>query len=80
MGAAEIEDIRERLAGLEARHGETSTLVAVLVHEMQGIRFLLRSILGAIIVAVIGAIVTAWVQIPRGEYHPTTPKVVEAPK
>lgn len=79
MGTADIEDIRERLAGLEARHGETSTLVAVLVSEMQGIKFLLRSILGAIIVAVIGAIVTAWVQIPRGDYHPSTPRM-EAPK
>lgn len=79
MGTAEIEDIRERMTRLEARHGETSTLVAVLVHEMQGIRFLLRSILGAIIVAVIGAIITAWVQIPSGQYNPTTPRV-EAPK
>lgn len=79
MGTAEIEDIRDRMTRLEARHGETSTLVAVLVHEMQGIRFLLRSILGAIIVAVIGAIITAWVQIPSGQYNPTTPRV-EAPK
>lgn len=79
MGTAEIEDIRERMTRLEARHGETSTLVAVLVHEMQGIRFLLRSILGAIIVAVIGAIITAWVQIPSGQYNPTTPRV-DAPK
>lgn len=79
MGTAEIEDIRERMTRLETRHGETSTLVAVLVHEMQGIRFLLRSILGAIIVAVIGAIITAWVQIPSGQYNPTTPRV-EAPR
>lgn len=79
MGTAEIEDIRERMTRLEARHGETSTLVAVLVHEMQGIRFLLRSILGAIIVAVIGAFITAWVQIPSGNYNPTTPRV-EAPR
>ena len=79
MGTAEIEDIRERMTRLEARHGETSTLVAVLVHEMQGIRFLLRSILGAIIVAVIGAFITAWVQIPRGDYAPATPKM-EAPR
>ena len=79
MGTADIEDIRERLAGLEGKHSETATLVAVLVHEMQGIRWLLRLILGTIIIAVIGAIVTAWVQIPRGEYQPTSPKV-EAPK
>ena len=79
MGTAEIDDIRERLAGLEGKHGETAMLVAVLVNEMQGIRWLLRLILGTIIIAVIGAIVTAWVQIPRGEYQPTSPKV-EAPK
>ena len=79
MGTAEIEDIRERLATIESRHGETATLVAVLVNEMQGIRWLLRLILGTIIVAVIGAIITAWVQIPKGVYAPTTPKV-ETPK
>ena len=79
MGTADIEDIRERLATIESRHGETATLVAVLVNEMQGIRWLLRLILGTIIIAVLGAVVTAWVQIPRGEYQPTSPKV-EAPK
>ena len=38
LGTAEIDDIRERLAGLEGKHGETAMLVAVLVNEMQGIR------------------------------------------
>lgn len=80
MGTAEIDDIRDRLHAIEVQHGETSRLVAVLVNEMQGIRWLLRSILGTIIVAVVGAIITAWVQIPRGNYNPNTPRVVEAPK
>ena len=79
MGSADIEDLRDRLARLESGHGETATLVAVLVHEMQGIRWLLRSILGTIIVAVVGAIVTAWVQIPRAPAS-TDSRSIEAPK
>ena len=78
--ASDSEDIRERLTRLESHHGETSRLVAVLVNEMQGIRWLLRSILGTIIVGVVGAVITAWVQIPRGHYNPSTPRIVEVPK
>ena len=78
--ASDSEDIRDRLSRLESHHGETSRLVAVLVNEMQGIRWLLRSILGTIIVGVVGAIITAWVQIPRADYHPLAPRIVEVPK
>ena len=65
MVPGEVEHIRERLSVIEAQHGETAKLVAVLASEMSGIRWLLRLILGTIIVGILGAFITAWVQIPR---------------
>ena len=53
MVPGEVEHIRERLSVIEAQHGETAKLVAVLASEMAGIRWLLRLILGTIIVGII---------------------------
>lgn len=75
MGASDVDDIKERLSAVESVQASTNTLVAVLSNEMAGIKKLLWMILGAIIVGVVGAFITAWVQIPRGDYAPTTPRV-----
>lgn len=78
MGTADVEDLKERLCAIEQQHGETSKLVAVLANEMKGIKWLLGLILGTIIVGIIGAMVTAWVQIPRSIQ--SIPGHTEAPK
>ncbi len=78
MGASDVEDLKERLWAIEQQHSETSKLVAVLANEMKGIKWLLCLILGTIIVGIIGAMVTAWVQIPRSIQ--ALPGHTEAPK
>ena len=65
MAASDVDDLKDRLHAIESSHNETAKLVAVLASEMAGIRWLLRLILGTIIVGIIGAFITAWVQIPR---------------
>lgn len=79
MGTSDVEDLKERMSALEAAHGGTDKAVAVLSNQMSGVIRLLWMILGAIIVGIVGAFITAWVQIPRGDYAPTTPRM-EAPK
>lgn len=79
MGTADVDDLKDRLSALEAAHNGTDRAVAVLSNQMNGVIRLLWMILGALIVGIVGAFITAWVQIPSGQYNPTTPGV-EAPR
>jgi hypothetical protein len=80
VGASDVDDLKDRLHAIESSHNETAKLVAVLASEMAGIRWLLRLILGTIIVGIIGAFITAWVQIPKSVERAHGYAPVEPPK
>ena len=79
VGAADVEDLKERLSAIERQHTDLNAVVAVLNNQMGGVIRLLWMILGALIVGIIGAFVTAWVKVPTIHYE-AAPRTVEAPR
>lgn len=86
MGTADVEDLKDRLSAIEQRqadlnrqHGDLNAVVAVLNNQMGGVIRLLWMILGALIVGIIGAFVTAWVKVPTIHYE-AAPRTMEAPR
>lgn len=80
MGAADVEDLKERLSAIERQHTDLNAVVAVLNNQMGGVIRLLWMILGALVVGIVGAFITAWVKVPPGQYATSTPRSVEAPR
>lgn len=80
MGTIEVEDIKERLSAIERQHSETATVVAVLNNQMEGVIKLLWMILGALIVGIVGAFITAWVKVPPAQQPQYIPHRLEAPR
>lgn len=81
-----MEDLKERLTTLEERlsdlgdaHNGTDRAVAVLSNQMGGVIRLLWMILGALVVGIVGAFITAWVKVPTVHYD-ALPRSVEAPR
>jgi tetrahydromethanopterin S-methyltransferase subunit G len=79
VGASDVEDLKERLAAIEQSHNDLNTVVAVLNNQMGGVIRLLWMILGALVVGIVGAFITAWVKVPTVHYE-AQPRPIEAPR